>query len=83
MCDQTVSKEDEMVIIYIAGYVAHAVKKLKCYMCVSRISFDKAHEAELPKKCQYFKALDKGGLKWLTDFTLSHCQTARNGEGSG
>ena len=72
--EQSLSKQDESVMMYIAGYVAHVVRKrLKCDLCVSRISLDKVMEAEIPEECQYLHSLDRGGLKWPTDFTLSVC----------
>ena len=41
---------DESVMMYIAGYVAHIVRKrLRCDLCVSRISHDKVLEAEIPE----------------------------------
>lgn len=74
MEEEILSKEDENVLIYISGYVAHSIKKkVNCELCLSRISLDKIIEADFPDNCQYLKILDRGGLKWPTDFTLSVC----------
>lgn len=73
---KSLTKDDENVMVFIAGYVAHSIKKkLKCQVCVSRTSLDEKLEADVPDNCQYLKVLDRGGLKWPTDFTLSVCRS--------
>ena len=74
--EKSLTKDDENVMVYIAGYVAHNIKKkLKCQVCISRVSLDEKLEADVADNYQYLKFLDRGGLKWSTDFTLSVCSS--------
>ena len=61
------------VLVFIAGYVAHVViKHLKCNFCKSRLCYDKNLEVEFSatKDTEYLVHIDRGGLKWPSQFTL-------------
>lgn len=74
--EKSLTKDDENAMVFIAGYVVHSIKKkLKCPVCVSRVSLDEKLEGDVPDNCQCLKILDRGGLKWPTDFTLSVCRS--------
>ena len=63
------------VLIYVSGYVAHAVrKKTCCKYCSLRLCSDKDLTVEVPQQShEYLIMLDRGGLKWPTNFVLNLC----------
>lgn len=72
--DLELSHTDLKVLIYISGYVAHTIQKRNnCSQCVAKISSKNILDVEIEENSQYTKHLNRGGLKWPTDFTLHVC----------
>ena len=73
--DQELSHTDEKVLIYIAGYVGHTMqKKCTCSLCIAKLCSKNVLDVEISEEnCQYTQQLNRGGLKWPTEFTLSAC----------
>lgn len=68
-----VSESNMMSLIYIAGYVARGVERgINCDKCRSLLSYDRPLECDnqCAETTVYLKILDRGGLKWPTDFVL-------------
>ena len=73
--DHELSHTDEKVMIYISGYVGHTMqKKCTCSLCRAKICSKNVLDVEISEEnCQYTKHLNRGGLKWPTEFTLDIC----------
>jgi hypothetical protein len=66
--------ENKDTLIYIAGYVAYTVnKKLNCTLCKSRTNINKNVDFDENNLSEYVKCLDRGGLKYPSDFVLNIC----------
>jgi hypothetical protein len=78
MIDVEISEHNLPVLIYIAGYVANSVgRKLKCPSCICRLSKNSDLHCDFsPEIFDYLKSIDRGGLKWPSDFTLDVCSKA-------
>ena len=65
--------EDVRVLVYIESYVAHTFKKeLECSVCALKLSSDKKLDTEITEDTyHYLRVLDRGGLKWPSEFTVS------------
>ena len=64
---------DVRELVYIESYVAHIFKKEpKCSVCASKLSSDKKLDTEIIEdRYHYLWVLDRGALKWLSEFTVS------------
>ena len=61
------------VLIYIAGYVARSVsKRVHCQYCACHLCLENDLNVEL-QSSEYFNLLDRGGLKWPTNFVMTSC----------
>ena len=70
---QDLIDRDVRVLVYIDSYVAHTVKKrLKCSVCASKLSFDQIFDAKMTENT-YLRVLDRGGLKWPSEFKMFSC----------
>lgn len=67
------TESEEQSLVFIAGYVGHKLVpgKISCRFCCLELLTD--HDMELDiaaDKCSYLLDLDRGGLKWPTEFLL-------------
>ena len=70
-----VSNNDISILVYISGYVAFSVgKRLKCINCSCRLTTEQDLDVEIdPNSTQYLMLINRGGLKWPSQFTLTLC----------
>ena len=67
------STNDMNVLIYITGYVACSVSKsVHCQYCACHLCLENDLNVEL-QSSEYFNLLDRGGLKWPTNFVMTSC----------
>ena len=71
--DDTVEDRDLASLVFIAGYVAHKLlKKMPCQLCQLEFCTDKELLCEfgdgLVESFRYIGILNRGGLKWPTQF---------------
>ena len=73
--EDTFNNDNASALIYVSGYVSFAVsKKVSCGYCVSRLSASKLLDIEFDENASaYINIIDRGGLKWPTDFVYSIC----------
>jgi hypothetical protein len=67
------TESEEQSLVFIAGYVIHKLVPDKLSCCFCRLEFMTDHNMELDvatDMCSYLLDLDRGGLKWLTEFRL-------------
>lgn len=72
-CDGCIDDRDLTCIVFIAGYIAHKVCKLfTCKLCQYELCTDRELLCEfgenLDDKFLYIEILNRGGLKWPTQF---------------
>ena len=69
------TSNDASVLVYVSGYIAFSVgKRIKCEQCSLHLCIKKDIDLEDPEKVyEYVRIIDRGGLKWPTDFLLTLC----------
>jgi hypothetical protein len=68
-----IGTNDASVLMYIAGYVSHPVGK-KTFLLNFLLSTANNLQYELPSDaCEYLSLINRGGLKWPTEFTVALC----------
>lgn len=68
-CSMQINSNEEETIVFIAGYVGRKVAdKCKCSDCSKMLITQHKINFEMPK--DYFSHLNRGGLKFPTDFSL-------------
>ena len=73
MCDDIeLSNGETQSLVFISGYVGFkVVRKLSCSLCESELVCDKTLQYDLSSTdFTYLSDIDRGGLKWPTDFLL-------------
>ena len=73
--DGCIDDRDLTCIVFIAGYIAHKVcKSVSCKMCQYELCTDRELLCEfgenLDDKFLYIEILNRGGLKWPTQFLI-------------
>lgn len=60
-------------LIFISGYVAFKMTgRLKCNLCANELtSFETLELEKLPTEFSYLASIDRGGLKWPSEFLVS------------
>lgn len=73
LCDDiAISDEETAALVFVAGYVGFKVqRKISCDMCKSELLCDKTLHYDISSAdFTYLAELDRGGLRWPTDFLL-------------
>ena len=69
-----IDDSDLSILLFIGGYIAHSLgKQLKCQYCTNYLAQDKELLVENASAGNYLNLIDRGGLKWPTDFLLNIC----------
>ena len=73
--ESEIGDHDASVLMYISGYVAFSVgKRLQCSFRMCRLSRASELDWEMSEDVsEYLTVVDRGGLKWPTDFTVNLC----------
>mgnify|MGYP000566096629 CR=1 FL=1 len=68
-----INSNEASILIHVSGYIARSLsRKLKCDQCSLQLCTSKELFLEDPSKaCEYVNLLDRGGLKWPTEFVLT------------
>jgi hypothetical protein len=73
LCDDVaISDAEAAALVFVAGYVGFKVqRKISCDMCKAELLCDKTLHYDISKAdFAYLAEIDRGGLRWPTDFLL-------------
>lgn len=75
-CDDIeITPSESQSLVFIAGYVGHKLiaNKVLCDLCKNELVYDRTLQYEFGSNdYNYLFEIDRGGLKWPTDFLLEH-----------